>query len=215
MASKSRLIKFLTVSAFLAFTVAVKSWLETHSDMIPLVISMILIVCLWRGFPVWKLTVSILVLSCGWEWSLMYQKVLAKKRFEMMKTSFLHQHFPSVFPSLQFQEALTIDAFWEVTPAMAVVETFSKLIVQPLGPLGEKLGLFFSKVLSANTYFAAPAVLILSSCLLIVIIVILGGYKKRTPYCSLEPQQRSEESSENNSRLNNNVKQKKRIAGNL
>ena len=208
------------------------SWLETHFDMIPLVIAMILTFCLWRGFPMWKLTVSILVISCGWEWSLMYKKVLAKK-FEMMirdggdipshcspdKKSFLHRLLPSVFSDskdcIRFQEALTVNAYLEVNPAMAVVETFSKLIVQPLGPLGEKLGLFFSKVLSANTYFAAPAVLVLSSCLLIVIIVILGGYKIRLPYCSFEPQQRSVISSENNSRPKYNAKQKRRIAGNL
>ena len=194
------------------------SWLETHFDMIPLVIAMILTFCLWRGFPMWKLTISILVISCGWEWSLMYKKVLAKK-FEMMirdggdipshcspdKKSFLHRLLPSVFSDskdcIRFQEALTVNAYLEVNPAMAVVETFSKLMLQPLGHLGEKLGLFFSEVLSANSYLASPAVAILSVCLLIVIIVILGGYKIRLPFFlgSIEPQQRSEISSENNS----------------
>ena len=194
------------------------SWLETHFDMIPLVIAMILTFCLWRGFPMWKLTISILVISCGWEWSLMYKKVLAKK-FEMMirdggdipshcspdKKSFLHRLLPSVFSDskdcIRFQEALTVNAYLEVNPAMAVVETFSKLMLQPLGHLGEKLGLFFSEVLSANSYLASPAVAILSVCLLIVIIVILGGYKIRLPFFlgSIEPQQRSEISSENSS----------------
>jgi len=86
------------------------SWLESHFDIIPLAIAMALTFCLWRGMPMWKLTVSTLVISCGWEWSLMYKKVLAKK-FETMVSeggdipahcspdakSFLHRLLPGVF----------------------------------------------------------------------------------------------------------------------
>jgi len=151
------------------------SWLEAHFDIIPLVIAMALTLCVWRGMPMWKLTVSTLVISCGWEWSLMYKKVLAKK-FEMMvrenggipahcspdAKSFLHRLLPGVFSNdkdcIRYQEALTVNAYLEVNPAMAVVETLSKLLLQPLGHLGEKLGIFFNEVLSANTYLASPAV---------------------------------------------------------
>ena len=193
------------------------SWLETHFDIIPLVIAMALTLCVWRGMPMWKLTVSTLVISCGWEWSLMYKKVLAKK-FEMMvrenggipahcspdAKSFLHRLLPGVFSNdkdcIRYQEALTVNAYLEVNPAMAVVETLSKLLLQPLGHLGEKLGIFFNEVLSANTYLASPAVAFFSVCLLVVIIVILGGYKIKLPFFlgSIEPRQNSDNSLANN-----------------
>ena len=98
-------------------------WLESHFDIISLIIAMVLTFCLWRGMPMWKLGVSILVISCGWEWSLMYKKVLAKK-FEMMVRDggeippycspdaklFLQRLFPGVFSNdkdcIRYQEAL-------------------------------------------------------------------------------------------------------------
>ena len=159
-------------------------WLESHFDIIPLIIALVLTFCLWRGMPMWKLGVSILVISCGWEWSLMYKKVLAKK-FEMMvrdggeippycspdAKSFLQRLFPGVFSNdkdcIRYQEALTVNAYLDVNPAMAVLKTFSKLLLQPLGHLGEKLGIFFNEVLSSNTYLALPAVAFFSGFLAI------------------------------------------------
>ena len=73
----------------------------------------------------------------------------------------------SNFETSYFILTLTVNTYLDVNPAMAVLKTFSKLLLQPLGHLGEKLGIFFNEVLSSNTYLALPAVAFFSGFLAI------------------------------------------------
>ena len=187
-------------------------WLESHFEIIPLCISAILAFYLWRGLPIGKLILSILVISCGWEWGLMVQKVKAE-RFALMEkdgyniprkcapesSSFLKGIYESIFPNsvskdcVLYQEYMTINAYLEVNPSVAVVETFSKLLLQPLGLLGEKIGLFFNKAMSMNSYMASPFVAAFCFAFLIVLTIIFSGYTLKLPWFlgSIEPSRQS------------------------
>lgn len=182
-------------------------WFENNFFIVPLVIAFTLLAKWWRGTPMWKIFVSCFFISCGWEWSLMYKKILAK-RYEIIerdrdgipsycspnKMSFL-QSLLQVFSApnrkecSRLHEALTIDAYLEVNPALAIVETCSKLFFQPLEQLGEKLGTFIHDVLAANSYLASPGVLIFCFAIFFAIMVILSGYTIRLPFFlgSIEP----------------------------
>ena len=88
---------------------------------------------------------------------------------------------------VKYREAVHVNAFLEVTPLMAATECISKVILHPLDHLGDKLGLFFSGVLSSNSYLASFGVLTFSFCILVLFVVTLSGYAIKLPFISIEP----------------------------
>ena len=136
----------------------------------------------------------------------MLKQVLAKKQQTFMKNngsppdhciqpSMLHQLLSSVVSGprsakeecVKYQEAVHVDAFLEVTPLMAATECISKVVLHPLEHLGDKLGLFFSGVLSSNSYLASVGVLTFSFCILVLFVVTVTGYSIKLPFISIEP----------------------------
>ena len=83
---------------------------------------------------------------------------------------------------VKYREAVHVNAFLEVTPLMAATECISKVILHPLDHLGDKLGLFFSGVLSSNSYLASFGVLTFSFCILVLFVVTLSGYAIKLPF---------------------------------
>ena len=163
---------------------------------------------LWRGTPLWKIFLFIFVISCGWEWSHMYKKALAKRQAEFhdsvpnhcKSSSFLNTLFGSGSgfnqECVRYHEAVNVEPFLEVTPAVAIAETFSKIILHPLEPLGRKLGIFFNGVLKENSYVASFVVLPFSLLILMLIILAISGYSFSLPFYlgRIEPKSRNQKS---------------------
>jgi len=181
-------------------------WLENLFFVAPMIIAFSLIYCLWRGTPLWLIVLAFILISFAWEWSHMLKQVLAKKQETFMKhngspphhciqPSMLHQLLSSVVSGprsakeecVKYREAVHVNAFLEVTPLMAASECISKVILHPLEHLGDKLGLFFSGVLSSNSYLASFGVLTFSFCILVLFVVTLSGYSIKLPFISIEP----------------------------
>jgi hypothetical protein len=175
---------------------------------LPICVTSFLVISLWRGMPVWKAVVLLFLISCAWEWSHLYKKVIARRHevFKRQETapnhcntdslSFLERLFYNAVnyrpndQCIKYQEALMVDAYLEVTPAMAIAETVSKIILHPIDQLGEKLGMFFSRVLAENSYMASIGVTILSFAFLALILIMSCGYSIRFPFFlgAIEPQ---------------------------
>ena len=179
-------------------------WLENLFFVAPMIIAFSTIYCLWRGTPVWLIVFSFILISFAWEWSHMVKRVIAKRQEIFFRDggqapdhckheSMLHKFLTgfvglsSAKECVKYQEALHVDAYLEVTPLMAAMECVSKFVLHPLDLLGEKLGLFFSGVLSSNSYMASFAVLLLSFCILALLFIILSGYSIRLPMIAIEP----------------------------
>ena len=179
---------------------------------------------LWRGTPLWKIFLFIFVISCGWEWSHMYKKALAKRQAEFhdsvpnhcKSSSFLNtavslwRHFVNMLfgsgsgfnqECVRYHEAVNVEPFLEVTPAVAIAETFSKIILHPLEPLGRKLGIFFNGVLKENSYVASFVVLPFSLLILMLIILAISGYSFSLPFYlgRIEPKSRNQKSNDKES----------------
>ena len=163
---------------------------------------------LWRGTPLWKIFLFTFIISCGWEWSHMYKKALAKRQAEFhdsvpnhcKSSSFLNTFFGSGSgynkECVRYHEAVNVEPFLEVTPAVAIAETFSKIILHPLEPLGRKLGIFFNGVLNENSYVASFVVLPFSLLVLMLIILAISGYSFSLPFYlgRIEPKSRNQKS---------------------
>ena len=179
-------------------------WLENLFFVAPMIIAFSTIYCLWRGTPVWLIVFSFILISFAWEWSHMVKRVIAKRQEIFFRDggqapehckheSMLHKFLTgfvglsSAKECVKYQEALHVDAYLEVTPLMAAMECVSKFVLHPLDLLGEKLGLFFSGVLSSNSYMASFGVLLLSFCILALLFIILSGYSIKLPMISIEP----------------------------
>jgi hypothetical protein len=75
---------------------------------------------------------------------------------------------------------------------MAVAETLTLFIVQPLGHIGEHLGKFFTLLLSELSFLSALPVLLFVFLLILLLAVMMFNYKIRLPFllASIEPQSR-------------------------
>ena len=166
--------------------------LENCFIVLPIVVTAIIGMALWRGIPFWKIFIFVFIISCGWEWSHMYKKALAKRQkiyhdtipSNCRMSSFWSSFWSSSYNSecLKYHEALTVEPFLEVNPSLAIAETFSKIILHPLEPLGNKLGIFFNNVLKENSYVASFVVLPFSLLILIVLILSMSGYSYSLPF---------------------------------
>lgn len=186
----------------------VSSWLNALFIIIPVIVTVLLVLSLWGGVPVWKVVCLLFIISCGWEWIHLYKRKLAEKREVLFKSEAGGHCFNSngllwSFPAhmlkklfdfkvdecAKYHEALEVDAYLEVTPATAVAETITKLLLHPLDHLGDKLGSFFGRIISANTYVGAIGALVLSFLLIALLMIMIGGYSIRLPYFlgSFEP----------------------------
>ena len=122
----------------------------------------------------------------------MYKKALAKREevfHDSVKNNcraknFLSSLWSSGYNSecTRYHEAMTVEPFLEVNPSLAFAETFSKIVLHPLEPLGQKLGSFFHNVLQQNSYFASFFVLPLSLFLLIMLLLVTSGYSFTLPF---------------------------------
>ena len=81
---------------------------------------------------------------------------------------------------------------------MAIAETITVLLVQPLEQIGTHLGIFFSSLLANLSWISAVPVLIFVFMIIFVVIIMMCGYKIRLPFllASIEPQSRVEPQSQ-------------------
>ena len=162
---------------------------------------------LWSGLPLWKFTVLILLLSSAWHWSHMYKKALSKKHVALVASSKIP---PECFPDelswyrtlwnsrsaeakcAEYHEALLVDPLWEVSPTMAISETISKFVLQPLEHFGDSLGKFFSSLTRNLTWTDYMTVLPFVFGALNLCLIMIFGYRVRLPCFlgSLEPHHR-------------------------
>ena len=122
----------------------------------------------------------------------MYKKALAKREGvyhdsvenNCRAKNFLSSLWSSGYNSecTKYHEAMTVEPFLEVNPSLAFAETFSKIILHPLEPLGHSIGAFFRNVLQENSYFASFFVLPLSLFLLIMLLLVTSGYSFTLPF---------------------------------
>jgi hypothetical protein len=133
----------------------------------------------------------------------MYKKAVLKKHLALMSSAniphecFKEKSWSDLFfganqKCSEYHDALLVDPLWEVTPTMAVAETLTLFIVQPLGHIGEHLGKFFTSLLSELSFLSALPVLLFVFLLILLLAVMMFNYKIRLPFllASIEPQSR-------------------------
>jgi len=158
---------------------------------------------LWIGLPLWKWFFLLLVLSSVWHWGHMYKKAVLKKHIALMDSHSIPPEcyndkgwksyfFGSNKKCAEYHEALLVDPLWEVTPTMAVAETITVFVVQPMEKIGEHLGKFFSGLTSQLSWLSTLPVLLFVFMLIMMIFVMMFGYHIRLPLflASIEPQPR-------------------------
>lgn len=168
----------------------------------------------WNGVPLSKVLVTsaivLMAISSAWHWVHLYKKAVSKHHAAIMENqnppkecfpekmslsdlffnALIHASYSANDKCSKYHEALMVDPFWEVSPTMAVVETFTAFVLLPLEHLGRNLGKFFSSLVAElplmSQFYVIPIVLI--GFLLIVIMVF--RYKINLPFWlgSIEPQ---------------------------
>ena len=167
----------------------------------------------WNGVPLSKVVVTtaivLMTISSAWHWVHLYKKAVSKHHAAIMENqkppkecfpekmslsdlffnAVIHASYSANDKCNKYHEALMVDPFWEVSPTMAVVETFTAFVLLPLEHLGRNLGKFFSSLVAElpimSQFYVIPIVLI--GFLLIVIMVF--RYKINLPFWlgSIEP----------------------------
>ncbi|TRY62724.1 hypothetical protein TCAL_16599 [Tigriopus californicus] len=144
--------------------------------------------------------------STLWHGTFLYKRAVAKKMADISDmphvppecfpsqmgwTSFLVQ---TLFSSssrkcLEYHEALMIDPLLEVSPIMAVVETFTRMVLHPLEHLGLNLSKFFRSLSSELSWTASPFVMGFMFLFIILMCIMMFGYRFRLPFFlgALEP----------------------------
>ena len=168
----------------------------------------------WGGVPLSKVLVTsaiiLMTISSAWHWVHLYKKAVSKHHAAIMENqkppkecfpekmslsdlffnAVIHASYSANDKCSKYHEALMVDPFWEVSPTMAVVETFTAFVLLPLEHLGRNLGKFFSSLVAElpimSQFYVIPVVL--TGFLLIVIMVF--RYKINLPFWlgSIEPQ---------------------------
>ena len=89
----------------------------------------------------------------------------------------------------EYYEALMIDPLLEVTPTMALAETFTAFVVQPLEHLGRHIGKFFNALLQETSWLSSPVILSFVFIAILLCMVMVFGYRFRLPFFlgSFEP----------------------------
>ena len=89
----------------------------------------------------------------------------------------------------EYYEALMIDPLLEVTPTMALAETFTAFIVQPLEHLGRHIGKFFNALLQETSWLSSPVILTFVFIAILLCLVMIFNYRFRLPFFlgSFEP----------------------------
>ena len=82
-----------------------------------------------------------------------------------------------------------IDPLLEVTPTMALAETFTAFIVQPMEHLGRHIGKFFNALLQETSWLSSPVILSFVFIAILLCLVMIFGYRFRLPFFlgSFEP----------------------------
>ena len=167
----------------------------------------------WNGVSLSKvlltLAVILMAISSAWHWVHLYKKALSKRHAAIMENqnppkecfpekmslsdlffnAVIHASYSANDKCSKYHEALMVDPFWEVSPTMAVVETFTAFVLLPLEHLGKNLGKFFSALVAElpvmSQFYVIP--IVLTGFLLIAIMVF--RYKINLPFWlgSIEP----------------------------
>ena len=82
-----------------------------------------------------------------------------------------------------------IDPLLEVTPTMALAETFTAFIVQPMEHLGRHIGKFFNALLQETSWLSSPVILSFVFIAILLSLVMMFNYRFRLPFFlgSFEP----------------------------
>ena len=75
-----------------------------------------------------------------------------------------------------------IDPLLEVTPTMALAETFTAFIVQPLEHLGRHIGKFFNALLQETSWLSSPVILTFVFIAILLCLVMSFNYRFRLPF---------------------------------
>ena len=89
----------------------------------------------------------------------------------------------------EYFDAVMIDPLLEVTPTMALAETFTAFFVQPFEHIGRHIGKFFAALLQETSWMSSPLILMFVFVALLLILVMIFNYKFRLPFflVSFEP----------------------------
>ena len=82
----------------------------------------------------------------------------------------------------EYFEALMVDPLLEVTPTMALAETFTAFVVQPLEHLGRHIGKFFNALLHETSWLSSPAILTFVFIAILLCLVMIFNYRFRLPF---------------------------------
>ena len=167
----------------------------------------------WNGVPLRKVTVIAVILlvliSSAWHWVHLYKKAVSKRHAAIMESqnppkecfpekmslsdyffnAMIHSSYSANDKCTKYHEAFMVDPFWEVSPTMAIVETFTNFVLLPLEHLGRNLGRFYSSLVSElpvmSQFYVIPFIFI--GFLFITIMVF--RYKINLPFWlgSIEP----------------------------
>ena len=112
----------------------------------------------------------------------MYNAPLLKKDYNLARniTNVIFQF--SKDKCQEYFEALMVDPLLEVTPTMALAETFTAFVVQPLEHLGRHIGKFFNALLHETSWLSSPAILTFVFIAILLCLVMIFNYRFRLPF---------------------------------
>ena len=167
----------------------------------------------WKGVPLRKVIIAaailLVLISSAWHWVHLYKKAVSKRHAAIMESqnppkecfpeemslsdylfnAMIHSSYSANDKCAKYHEAFMVDPFWEVSPTIAIVETFTNFVLLPLEHLGRNLGRFYSSLVAElpvmSQFYVIPFVFI--GFLFITIMVF--RYKINLPFWlgSIEP----------------------------
>ena len=167
----------------------------------------------WNGVPLRKVVVTsaivLMIISSAWHWVHLYKKAVSKHHAAIMENqkppkecfpekmslsdlffnAVIHASYSANDKCNKYHEALMVDPFWEVSPTMAVVETFTAFVLLPLEHLGRNLGKFFSSLVAELPIMSQFYVIPVVCAGFILIAIMVFRYKINLPFWlgSIEP----------------------------
>ncbi|XP_031566170.1 chloride channel CLIC-like protein 1 isoform X2 [Actinia tenebrosa] len=147
------------------------------------------------------LLIMLFIISIPWEWCRLYKKEFAKKQGIMMETLQKHcktDHELGPIESLnllwkssfstddsscaKYQEALLVDAVWEVAPSMAVSVTITRFFVQPLEHIADAVGKSFRALFQHLPLQWQPLMFLACLVITILLLICVRGFHVSSPF---------------------------------
>jgi len=153
--------------------------------------------------PVLTSIFLVIPLSCFWNYYRMYMEAHASRHAELNKFSNIPPEcnpqsmtwWMSVKAVLsgkdkcyEYHRHILVDPIWEVSPAEAIMETISVLLVQPMGHVGTGIGKFFYNLIHELPLFWGLPILLILFITFLVFLLLMCGYSIKIPFLlAIEP----------------------------